>query len=124
MNLVYENIIEITWIVKEMWDQKYITDIPYEELKEAIIDLSEDFDKIYSDTDWNETDYHDEIIKYTNMGIARILWDRFGDIPIDPDTEEIETEWNGFLKGISREDIWHWFEETFNISVAEDLLGI
>lgn len=27
-----------------------------------------------------------------------------------------------FEDGTFREDIWHWFEETFNISVAVDLM--
>lgn len=50
------------------------------------------------------------------------LWDEFGTVPMDPETECIEREWNGFPAGTFREDIWYWFEETFNISVAEDLM--
>lgn len=43
---------------------------------------------------------------------------------MNPETEEIEEEWHGFSVGTFREDIWHWFEETFNVSVAEDLMGL
>ena len=43
---------------------------------------------------------------------------------MNPDTEEIEESWNGFLNGTFREDIWHWFEETFYVSVAEDLMEL
>lgn len=50
------------------------------------------------------------------------LWLEFGDVPMDPETECIEIEWHGFPAGTHREDIWHWFEETFDISVAEDLM--
>lgn len=50
------------------------------------------------------------------------LWEEFGDIPMDPETEEIEESWKHFLPGTHREDIWHWFEEHFDISVAE-LMG-
>ncbi len=50
------------------------------------------------------------------------LWEEFGDVPMNPDTEEIEKPWKHFLPGTHREDIWHWFEEQFNISVAE-LMG-
>lgn len=50
------------------------------------------------------------------------LWEEFGDIPMDPDTEEIEEPWKHFLPGTHREDIWHWFEEQFNVSVAK-LMG-
>ncbi len=52
------------------------------------------------------------------------LWEEFGEIPMNPETEEIEESWNEFPCGTHKEDIWHWFEETFNISVAEDLMGV
>lgn len=51
------------------------------------------------------------------------LWEDFGEVPMNPDTEEIEESWKHFLPGTHREEIWHWFEERFNISVAEDLMG-
>ena len=50
------------------------------------------------------------------------LWEEFGEVPMNPDTEEIEKSWKHFLPGTHREDIWHWFEEQFDISVAE-LMG-
>lgn len=50
------------------------------------------------------------------------LWEEFGEVPMNPDTEEIEQPWKHFLLGTHREDIWHWFEEQFDISVAE-LMG-
>lgn len=43
-------------------------------------------------------------------------------MPMDPVTEYIENEWHGFKAGTHREAIWHWFEQTFNLSVAEDLM--
>jgi len=43
---------------------------------------------------------------------------------MNPETDEIEEEWHGFPAGTFREDIWHWFEEKFNVSVAEDLMGL
>ena len=53
------------------------------------------------------------------MEEARRLWFELEDVPVNPETECIEVEWNGFPAGTWREDIWHWFEEHFNISVAE-----
>lgn len=50
------------------------------------------------------------------------LWKNFGDVPMNPETECIEEGWLGFPAGTFREDIWHWFEEHFDISVAE-LMG-
>ena len=52
------------------------------------------------------------------------LWLEFGDVPMDPDTECIEQEWNEFPAGTHREEVWTWFEETYGISVAEDLMGL
>lgn len=41
---------------------------------------------------------------------------------MNPETEEIEQPWKHFLHGTHREDIGHWFEETFHISVPK-LMG-
>lgn len=47
------------------------------------------------------------------------LWDEFGDVPMNPETEFIEVKWHGFPAGTHREEIWHWFEETFDVSVHD-----
>lgn len=41
------------------------------------------------------------------------LWEEFGDVPMNPETECTEVTWCGFPKGTHREDIRYWFEETF-----------
>ncbi len=51
------------------------------------------------------------------------LWEEFEEVPMNAHTEEIEQPWKHFLTGTRREDISHWFEETFHIRVAEDLIG-
>lgn len=58
------------------------------------------------------------------MDNVKKLWKEFGETPMNPETECIEEEWHGFPAGTFREDIWHWFEETFNVSVAKDLMGL
>ena len=60
--------------------------------------------------------------------IAKALWAKFGDVPMNPETECIETQWQptkftSFEAGTEREYIWYWFEETFNVSVGADLMG-
>lgn len=52
------------------------------------------------------------------------LWQEFGDVPMDPVTECIEEAWGSFPAGTHREEVWHWFEDTFHISVAKDLMGV
>ena len=53
----------------------------------------------------------------------RELWQQLGDIPLEYNSDNIDVEWHHFPKGTNRFDIWHWFEDTFNISVAIDLMG-
>ena len=52
----------------------------------------------------------------------KALWEDFCNVPMNPETEEIEFDWNDFPVGTHREEIWHWFEETFHISIEEDLM--
>lgn len=50
------------------------------------------------------------------------LWEEFGEVPMNPDTEETEVLRRHFPPGTHREEVWHWFEESFDLSVAEDLM--
>lgn len=45
------------------------------------------------------------------------LWLIFGDIPMDPATEQIEDSFIGFPAGTHREEIWHWFDERYSRGV-------
>ena len=62
--------------------------------------------------------------EYRRAEYIKDLWVEFGDVPMNPNTECIEEEWNGFVAGTHREEIWHWFEEFYGISVAKDLMGL
>ncbi len=123
MTLKADNIIEITWIISKYDYGRNLQCISFIELKEIIDSLSDKFEVLHCNTDWNELDYSQEICEFTNKEIALELWERFGDVLMNPDTEKIEEDWNGFLRGTFRKHIWHWFEETFHVSVAEDLMG-
>lgn len=59
---------------------------------------------------------------YVDLDLVKELWADFGDVLMNPETECIEDFWGRFVPGDHREDIWHWFEETFHVSVAEDLM--
>jgi len=52
---------------------------------------------------------------------AKQLWAEFGDVPIDED-DNTESEFKHFPAGTRKWDIWHWFEETYDVSIAEDLM--
>jgi hypothetical protein len=67
----------------------------------------------------NEADHYIDFPSNPISDEAIELWEEFGDVPMNPNTEEIEVEWRGFPAGTHREEIWHWFEEHFNISIAD-----
>lgn len=46
------------------------------------------------------------------------LWEQFGDIPMNPQTECIEAPFMGWGPGIHREEIWHWFDVRHSKGVA------
>ena len=41
------------------------------------------------------------------------LWQQFGDTPVNPDTDEIETEFLHFEVGTPKMEVWHWFDQQF-----------
>ena len=51
------------------------------------------------------------------------LWHEFGDVPMDPETEQIEAPFLDFSVGTDREDIWHWFDELHSKGIAYLLYG-
>jgi len=48
----------------------------------------------------------------------RMLWKKLGDIPTD-DKDCIELPFQHFQVGTHREEIWHWFEDSFGIAVFD-----
>ena len=64
----------------------------------------------------------ERITPYVYLNLVKELWADFGDVPMNPETECIEDFWGRFVPGDHREEIWHWFEETFHVSVAKDLM--
>lgn len=54
---------------------------------------------------------------------AREVWSNLENISINNEGE-IEEEFMHFSIGTDREYIWHWIEDTYNISVATDLMNI
>lgn len=72
--------------------------------------------------DVTENDITSKGTPYVFPNLVKELWEDFGDVPMDPETECIEDFWGRFFPGTHREEIWHWFEETFHVSVAEDLM--
>lgn len=51
------------------------------------------------------------------------LWKQFGDVPMNPSTETMETPFLDFPAGTSRIDIWHWFDKRHSKGIAYLLYG-
>lgn len=51
------------------------------------------------------------------------LWSQFADVPVNPETECIEEPFMGWGVGISREEIWNWFDRRHSKGVAYLLYG-
>lgn len=54
---------------------------------------------------------------------AEDLWQELGNVPID-DNDNIDEDFYSFQKGTCRFDIWSWFEDAFDLSVAIDLMNL
>lgn len=46
------------------------------------------------------------------------LWQAFGDISMNPETECVEAPFLNFPAGTHREEIWHWFDKYYSKGVA------
>lgn len=51
------------------------------------------------------------------------LWEQFGGVPMNPETECIEEPFMGWGAGIHREEIWHWFDVRHSKGVVYLLYG-
>jgi hypothetical protein len=61
--------------------------------------------------------YERSKIMYNDQQLE-MLWDDFSNVPMNPETEEIEESWMKFEAGTHREDIWHWFDERHSKGVG------
>lgn len=53
----------------------------------------------------------------------KALWDEFGDITMDPETELMEEPFLHFPAGTHREEIWEWFDKVYPKGVHALLYG-
>jgi hypothetical protein len=60
----------------------------------------------------------------SDKALATMLWESLTDWPFWNQKEQITEHWLLFPPSTHREDIWHWFEEEFDVSVAEDLMKV
>jgi hypothetical protein len=63
-----------------------------------------------------------ELLQAFDRELATSLWEQLGDIPTNGLNDKTELRFLHFPPGTHREDIWHWFEEEFDLSVTDDLM--
>lgn len=119
-----DNIIELSWIVNNAFHDGKMKDYKQSFFKQLIVNTADKFEKDYKNVDWCELNYFEEIEKYGNLMLAKVLWRDFEDVSMNLETESIDEEWNGFPVGTYKLDIWHWFEEKFNVSVGKHLMKL
>jgi len=73
-------------------------------------------------TGWANDESPDKAIQRMRLTRARELWAELGDIPVNGDNDTLEAPFLHFAIGTPRETVWHWFEDTFECSVAKDLM--
>lgn len=71
---------------------------------------------------YSEEFLDDEDTVYTDEQLEE-FWSRFGDVPMDPETERMEDDFLSFPQGTHREEIWHWFDKRHSKGVAFLLYG-
>lgn len=60
--------------------------------------------------------------EYTDTELEE-LWQAFGDIPMNPETEVMADDFLHFPKGTHREDIWKWFDQKHSKGIHFLLYG-
>ena len=65
----------------------------------------------------NDADYNEILFGLNEIesledrdSILEALWEQFGDVPMDPNTECLEEGFLHWPPGTHREEIWHWFD--------------
>jgi len=70
---------------------------------------------------------YDEAIKEAHekdkaTKVVHEVWAELGNVIVDED-DNIEQGWKHFPPGANKLEIWHWIEETYDVSIAEDLMN-
>ena len=56
--------------------------------------------------------------------VLEALWKQLDDVPMNPETEELEAAFLHFPAGTNRLEIWHWFDDRYSKGVSFLLYGI
>ncbi len=61
----------------------------------------------------------DVVKSYTTYdSLLEDLWKTLTDVPMNPETEDMDEDWFIFPKGTNRESIWYWFDEWYSKGIG------
>ena len=87
-------------------------------------------DRLHEENRLDNSDYctiHDGLSEIEPLRdrdeVLEELWEQFGAVPMNPETECIEEPFMGWGAGIHREEIWHWFDRRHSKGVGYLLYG-
>lgn len=86
-----------------------------------VFDLGSMFIQKLKDHSCPKCSVDDFLADMDSLDEAIFLWNKLGDIPTNED-DEIEEDFLHFEIGTDKFEIWHWFEEKFDLSVGKDLM--
>ncbi len=115
---------------EELDPDEYITEMPEDDVAALVFDALEQirndgaFDDEYAYYEAYLNEQRAEAIPTLKERDKRLeqLWAEFGDVPMNPETEEIEAQFLCFPAGTNREEVWEWFDERYSRGVAKLLL--
>lgn len=116
---------------EELDPDEYITEMPEDDVAALVFDALEQIrnDGAFDDEYAYYEAYLTERRVTSNMDTLQKrdaeleqLWAEFGDVPMNPETEEIEAPFLCFPAGTNREEVWEWFDERYSRGVAKLML--
>ena len=117
---------------EELDPDEYVESIPEDDVVGLVFNTLEEFreDGAFDDEYAYYEAYLTERWSASNMDTLQTrdakleqLWGEFADVPMNPETEEMEEPFLHFPVGTNREEIWHWFDERHSKGVVYLLYG-
>lgn len=117
---------------EELDPDEYVESMPEDDVVGLVFNTLEEFreDGAFDDEYAYYEAYLTERWSASNMDTLQTrdakleqLWGEFTDVPMNPETEEMEEPFLHFPVGTNREEIWHWFDERHSKGVVYLLYG-
>lgn len=117
---------------EELDPDEYVESMPEDDVVGLVFNTLEEFreDGVFDDEYAYCEAYLTERWSASNMDTLQTrdakleqLWGEFADVPMNPETEEMEKPFLHFPAGTNREEIWHWFDERHSKGVVYLLYG-